>query len=119
MRMQRLLFLFLTVIIFSCKESSAPPISKEKMQTILQDLHIAESYSIIVNQDSLHQGNDRNYDSLAHFYKTIFAHHNIDREKFQNSLSWYKQHPEELDSVYARMIDGLTEIESKFNIKKP
>jgi hypothetical protein len=89
------------------------------MEAILQDIHLAEAYSVIVNQDSVHKSNEKNLDSLALYYSVIFRHHKTDEKEFEKSLQWYKQNPEQLDSVYAKMIDQVSLLEGKYNIRKP
>jgi hypothetical protein len=41
---------------------------------------------------------------LSVYYQEIFAHHNITQEQFIESLAWYKNHPEELDTLYNNLI---------------
>lgn len=113
------LLLLSALIVVSCSETDMPHFPPGKMQAILQDLHLAEAYSTVIGQDSLHRGSERNLDSLAVYYQTIFKHYHTGNEEFQQSLLWYKQHPEGLDSIYVRMIDSLTELENKFQITKP
>ncbi len=67
------------------------------------DISLAESYSINV-KDSLHKGGTKNWDSLGVFYKDIFAHHKITAEEFSQSLEWYKDHPDEMDTLFNKMI---------------
>lgn len=114
-------FVFLSCCIFtiSCKHATTTHLSQEKMKAVLTDIHLAESYSIVVNQDSAHQGSDKNYDSLAAYYQSIFKHHGISKTTFEQSLQWYKQNPAELDSVYTKMINGMPDLENKFNIRTP
>ena len=110
---QTLLLLLFAFLFFSCEEMNAPHYPPAKMQAILQDIHTAESYSIILKQDSSRRGAQRDYDSLAFYYQTIFQHYDTDEKEFEQSLKWYKQHPQELDSTYIRMIDSLTVLETK------
>lgn len=107
------------LIFSSCEEANTPHFPADKMQAMLEDIHIAEAYSTVINQDSLHRGAERNMDSLAVYYQEIFTHYHTGYEEFQQSLLWYKQHPEGLDSIYIRMIDSLTALENKFQITKP
>ena len=55
----------------------------------------------------------KNTDSLAGFYITIFKHYNITPEEFATSLEWYKAHPEELDSMYNKMLPVATRMQVK------
>ncbi len=100
----KLLLLF-TVVLFlvaGCKEKGGGHLPRKVMKEVLLDISLAEGYSIMV-KDSLHPAGSKNYDSLAVFYKDIFAHHNITQQQFEESLDWYKENTSELDSVYAIM----------------
>lgn len=80
------------------------------MQNVLMDLHLAEVYSTLAGRDSLHTGGAKNLDSLAVYYNEVFAHHKINKDEFVKSISWYRSHPDELDSAYARMIPAMEKI---------
>jgi len=88
------------------------------MQSVLEDIHLAEAYSVLVSPDSV-ATNEKNYDSLALYCRLIFKHYNITSAEFEQSLDWYKRNPEELDSIYANMIDQIQELETKYNVRKP
>jgi len=77
------------------------------MQDVLLDINLAEAYSIL-KKDSLHAAGVKNMDSLGVYYKDIFAHHKITQEQFMQSLSWYKDHPDDMDSLYYHMIPVVT-----------
>lgn len=79
---------------------------------MLIDLYYAESYSAMVD-DSAHQFRAKNLDSLAHYYKEIQAHYNVSDTAFIKSIDWYKNHPEQMDSAYAKMIVHVSEVETK------
>ncbi len=85
------------------------------MQKILLDVNLAESFSITV-KDTLHRGGTKNLDSLAVYYKDIFAHHHITAEEFTSSLAWYKDHPDELDTLYNNIIPVVGKMQ---NLPKP
>jgi hypothetical protein len=95
------------MLLYSCKPKEEEHLSPEKMQHILTDLHLAEINSMLV-YDSTHQARNKNIDSLALYYNEVFAHHRISKEEFSKSLEWYKANPQELDSVYARVITDLS-----------
>ena len=99
-------------LVAGCKDRTKhlPPKVIEK---VLLDLTLAESYSTMTI-DSLHKAGTKNTDSLAVFYKEIFAHHKITQQEFEESLNWYKSNPEELDSAYARMQVVVTQWQGKY-----
>ncbi len=94
------LLLSICFLLSSCEgdDKEGKHIPKEKMEKIMLDINLAEAYSAMV-KDSLQKAGVKNIDSLSDFYKDIFAHYNITREEFQESMNWYKNHPEDLDSV--------------------
>jgi hypothetical protein len=100
-------------ILISCNEKGANgiPIPPETMKKIMTDIHIAEAYSTVV-KDSLHKGGTKNADSLAVYYKDIFAHHKVTAAQFTESLNWYKNNPEEMDSLYDDMIPIVTGLQA-------
>jgi len=104
-----LLFL---VSALACKSNSSSHLPPDKMSSVLLDVQAAETYSSFVRKDSLHPYKTKNTDSLANYYKSVFAHYHISKEQFDESLIWYSLHPEELDSVYNRIVPILTRMES-------
>ena len=109
----RCAFLFFVFGCVSCSEQPSSRLTAAKMQRVLYDLHLAEAYSTIVGEDSTHRRNERNKDSLAVYYASILRHHNLTLDEFQQSLQWYKQRPEQLDSVYSKMIPEMLKLEAK------
>lgn len=100
-----------TVFVFamfaSCEDGKKDILPKEKMQAVLLDINIAEVYSTM-SDDSTHPKGEKNPDSLALFYKTIFSHHGITKQEFDRSMAWYKTHPAEMDTIVNRMM-GVVE----------
>ncbi len=92
----------------ACEDNSPDkPLPKEKMQQVLLDISIAESYSTMV-KDSLHKQGQKNPDSLAQYYKDIFAHHKITYEQYKSSLKWYKDHPDDMDTLFNNILPVVT-----------
>lgn len=102
------LALFLLVAASACKSTVSSHLTPAKMQQALLDINLAEAYCIMV-KDSLHHGGTKNFDSLAVYYQEILTHHNITQEEFSESLSWYKNHPDELDTIYNYMIPKVAD----------
>lgn len=105
-----------TILATGCKEKEThlPP---DRMQKILADLHLAEVYSTTVGQDSTHGAVEKNLDSLAHYYREILAHHEIGFDEFRRSMEWYTRNPEQLDTIYARMMPAFSELEAIYQRK--
>lgn len=105
--------ILLVFLLFACKNgSSSNHLPHNVMQKILLDINLAEAYSVNI-KDSVRRSSMKNTDSLAGFYITIFKHYNITAEEFAASLEWYKAHPEELDSMYNKMLPVATRMQVK------
>ena len=96
------LFALLAFTVVGCKPSANEHLPPAKMEQVMYDISIAETYSS-QNKDNTHIGGSKNIDSLGAYYKEIFAHYNITQEEFTKSLKWYKYHPDDLDSLYTHM----------------
>ncbi len=117
----RIIALISVLLLPSCKNGfkngstdHLPPVVMEKL---LMDINLAESYCVMV-KDSMHHGGTKNLDSLAVYYKTIFAHYNITEAQFTENLDWYKNHPADLDSIYNAQLVNLPKIQAAFKVKK-
>jgi len=104
-------FFVLLLVLAACKHVNNEHLPPKTMKKILIDMHLAEAYSIMA-KDSLHRAGVKNYDSLAVWYKDIFAHYKITQQQFTESLNWYKGHPAEIDSIYADMLSTVTRLQS-------
>lgn len=99
----------------ACNKANEEHLQPQKMEGILVDIGLAETYSTMVN-DSAHHFGVKNIDSLAKFYNEILAHHNVTIDQFRTSLDWYKHHPEDMDTLYnhvAASMDKLSEAENR------
>ena len=107
--------MLITCMLFfmACKQEKPADIPPPKMELILTDLHLAETYSSMVS-DSLHRVNEKNIDSLAVYYNDILKHHNVSKEEFKSSLEWYRNNPSELDTVYGHMIQDMIIVDAKY-----
>lgn len=98
------------VMMQGCKEQEQPHLPRQKMIDIMTDIHVAEIYSTMVT-DSAHRTTNKNMDSLALYYKSVFSHHKVSTEDFQNSMKWYSAHPKELDTVYIGIMAEISTLE--------
>ena len=108
------LLFFTTLSAASCKEEKKEHLPRIKMQQVLFDIHLAESYSTFVPKDTALRKTEKNLDSLAAFYQRVFKSHNITSRQFQESMTWYKEHPEVLDSIYTRLIPEMSKLEGVY-----
>lgn len=112
-----ILLLLLPLAITACtpKSDHIPP---KQMKKIMLDINLAESYSSISKKDTAHKIAIKNPDSLAFYYKEILAHYKISQQEFAQSMQWYKEHPEDLDSIYAAIIPELSKDQAVIQAKK-
>lgn len=96
-----------TFYLTSCSKDEQPPIPRAKMETILYDVQTAEVYSTMAGKDSTKDFGQKNEDSLAVYYASIFRHYKINAEQFKTAVAWYRAHPAELDSVYAKLLPKI------------
>ena len=96
------LFIVLTGGAFSCKQADDQHLPPAKMEQIMFDIGIAESYST-KSKDNTNFGGIKNIDSLAVYYTDILAHHKVTPAEFRQSLNWYKKHPDDMDSLYTHL----------------
>jgi hypothetical protein len=102
------------IMLSSCNEGKPKDIlDAHQMEAVLTDIYLAEANSTLVN-DSAHTIRNRNIDSLAVYYNAILTHHKISKEKLTKSVDWYKRNPEELDTIYARVITDLNRLQSQY-----
>lgn len=80
------------------------------------DIHLAETYSQGLG-DTTGNKFDKNYDSLAVFYSSIFQHHQISFEEFNEALNWYRKHPQQIEALYAHVIEKLNTLKAKEGIR--
>ncbi|MBS1783153.1 MAG: DUF4296 domain-containing protein [Bacteroidetes bacterium] len=113
MRQTFIAFIFI-VLLSACKEKVVQHLTPAQMQSLMLDIQLAESLSMSLHPDSNHRSSEKNMDSLAVFYHSIFLKHNISDTEFKASLYWYREHPELLDSIYTNMIPTLTQMGAKY-----
>ena len=88
----------------ACKKKNAVPggiIQQKQMQAIMWDMMRADQFvtDYIINRNP---GANRAAESFR-YYQQIFAMHKVSRDQFENSFTWYNDHPdmfkEIMDSV--------------------
>lgn len=91
----------------SCHRESAhlPP---EKMAPIIAELQLADVYSGMLQKPG-EPSRGKDMDSLAVWTKAILDKHHISREEFTASLDWYRDRPDQLDSLYTRQVLPILE----------
>lgn len=106
------ILLFLAIILFiSCNRKqgvvSAEIIPKDSLINIIVDLHLADA--ILINSVTQSKISDI---SSNHLYKSVLNKYEITKERFDSSIIFYSENPIVLDSIYDKVIEKLSMIES-------
>jgi uncharacterized Fe-S radical SAM superfamily protein PflX len=101
--------LLITVLTFSCQNKNKYILTEEKFVDILVDIHIADAF-YSNNQYGKYKLSE--IDSAV-YYKVIFEKYNIEKERFDSTLSTYTKQPELMVSIYDQVIDKLKKIETE------
>jgi hypothetical protein len=108
MRFLTIIF-FPVVLFFSCGESKtetipAAVLPKEKMANVLAHIHIAQA------EISMQPGSD----SLkAEQFQKIFEKDSITKQQYEESLSFYIEHPQLFNKVYEEVINELSKMQAQ------
>jgi len=118
--MKKYIVLLLCIaFITSCQRKSekVPHIPQSQMGKILFDIGLAETYSTMVAKDTVHKLTGRNMDSLGLYYREILAHYKVSQQEFDASLGYYREHPDELDSIYTKMLPEFEKLQAVYKLK--
>lgn len=111
-----MLFLLLLMIAPGCttKPTSEAKdiIPSDSLVMILSDIQLIES-ALYIKQN---EGKDiRSYSD--HYYRYLYAKYHTDAQKIQNSLRYYQENPEKLESIYKTVLDSLSRKQSEAGSK--
>jgi hypothetical protein len=99
----------LCFILISCKSKGVPKefIQPDKMEKILIDIHIADSYiSTMTKPDSAKKVS-------AAYYKGIYKKFNVDSASYTRSMNYYYMHPDKLTDIYDNIKKDLGKTKAK------
>jgi AMMECR1 domain-containing protein len=98
-----LLFVCSTICVSACNQTEQPPVSQEEMAAIMTEVHLAEAYAGLMHKAS-DKAPEKNLDSLGYYYKRILSKHQLSTKSFDSAVQWYRFHPAQMDSVYAKIV---------------
>lgn len=110
--MRKGFLLFLLVWCASCQTEQAP-ISEDKLASILQEMHIAETFAQINSSDS-NGYMKKNYDTLFVHYSHIYKKYDLDTAAFHQAIAWYKKNPEKFDKVYEQVLSEMSVLKERY-----
>jgi hypothetical protein len=87
-------------------------IAEEKMVLILKDMHIAEA---IINSGVQNTDSTFTPDAL---YNGIYAKHEVNKEDFDNSVSFYSATPHRNVLLYIDVVNALSELNAIMEAKQ-
>ncbi len=99
------------------RERPKPPehiLSEEKMTAVLYDVQVVEAIYQRGGKPSAEAGLEMG----RQLYGEVFEKHDITREQFKESFSWYSQKPRLMDDMYEKIIERLNTEQAKLNEKQ-
>lgn len=100
------------VFVVACSEEKPKDIlSQEEMTSVILDIYIGEG-----KVTTLSVPRDSALTLFEVYEEKIFQKYDLDKERYKKSLSWYFDHPEELEVIYDNVLDSLSVTEQE--IKK-
>ena len=110
--MNRIYFILLISLIAcdhdSSKNTEIPSMSIDEFSVLLEEVHVLEAtYQLNKISDVKSAEKD-----LSQSYERIFKESHTTKSEFKRNLKYYFEHTEELDVVYAKILENLKEIQS-------
>lgn len=101
-----LLFWLILFSLFACEEEDKPPFSKEKIQSILMQVHLTDaSASTLLGEFK---------DSVSNVYMDqVKAINKITDEEIESIFIYLKDHPEFAEEVYQNMIKDINQVQTE------
>jgi hypothetical protein len=107
------LIIFAVVLLSSCKNERKPSniLSSEEMVKVLSELYLTEEKikHLNVSQDSAAS-------VYTYFNSKMFEKLGTNDSTFRRSMTYYMNRPEELEKIYAALIDSLNLKEQRLSI---
>lgn len=109
------LLLLIIVLMFSaCAEQKERKptylLEEEKMVSVMVDLHLVETAHNLKLME-----NDTNSARYEDYMASIFVSNEVRKGQFDSSLFYYSTHTEEMNVIYDKVLERLSELESKVN----
>lgn len=116
-----LIAVFLCLLLFACREKKDIPvspysisadslISPNQMILILSDVHVVEAALQLEGKEKI-----ESKDKTGDYYQGIFNKYHISPERYGQSLTYYRQNPENFSKMYEKVIELLENRRKKFS----
>lgn len=98
--------------LLACGKGRAPSdlISENDFVSVMVDVHLAEA-----SVQHLRMGSDSANQLLANHYASIMSQHDITHRQFTQSFEYYREHPEQLSTIYEQVIERLSALEVEWS----
>lgn len=106
----RAVFSILLVLLFSCNGAVKPPrlpLSQDRMVDVMVDLHLVET----ANNLKITEGDSTRPDYEA-LLAAVFSKHGLTQSEFDTALYRYSFYPKEMNVVYDRILERLSEMDA-------
>ena len=81
------------------------------MASILKEVHLAEANFELFKTNSKEEAQK----TLFNNYHEIYSKYNIDKNRFQETLEYYANHPEKLEAIYSKVLEDIKKERSMFD----
>ena len=115
-KMRTKLLILCYVVLLACgKEERVPEdvLPKEKMVSFLIDIYVAEG-----KVQNLRVSRDSAIALFEVYEEKLFEEHDIDKDTYVKSMSYYYDHPQKLELIYETVLDSLNLKEQQLKEKK-
>ena len=114
MKLKRLIICCFLLACSNPKEGIPEGILAEKeLVSILKEVHLAEANFELLKTNSKEVAQN----TLLNNYHKIYSKYNIDKNKFQETLEYYANHPDKLEAIYSKVLEDIKKERSMFDQK--
>jgi hypothetical protein len=108
-----ILIIFYSLLACSTPKESIPEVilPEKEMVSILKEVHLAEANFELLKTNSKEVAQN----TLFNNYHEIYSKYNIDENKFQETLEYYANHPEQLEGIYSKVLEDIKKERSMFD----
>ena len=111
----KIILSILSVLLLACTtpktEIPTEILSETEFANMLKEVHLAEA-AFELNKS---KGVEAAKKALANTYSEIYSTHNINKDRFEKTLSYYANHPEELEQIYSKALNDLIQESTTLN----
>lgn len=99
-------------LLFSCQEKAEKKpdnlLNEDQMVAVMVDMHLVETAQNlkVIEPDST----NREYNQL---FESIFVSHGVTKAKYDSSLYYYSTRTDEMNVIYDKVLEKLSELESQ------